>query len=48
MEEEKDDLVAMSNCCGVEMSGDFTDIMICPACKEHCCLIDENGNDIQE
>jgi hypothetical protein len=27
---------AMSDCCGMPMSGEMIDVGICPECKEHC------------
>ena len=34
-QEEPDDYVMVSDCCGVEM-GEFLDMGICPQCREHC------------
>ena len=33
--EDEGDFIMVSDCCGVEM-GEFLDVEICPACREHC------------
>ena len=31
-----------SNCCGVEMDGQYLDMLMCPECKDHCGVEKEN------
>ena len=32
----------VSDCCGADMGGVYSDILICPDCKDHCDAIDLN------
>ena len=36
-----------SSCCGVEMSSEYSDRLICPDCKEHC-GVEEVKNDMEQ
>lgn len=37
--------IYMSNCCGAEMKGAVIDMEICPDCKEHCGVDEEEVDD---
>lgn len=37
----------LSECCGAAMTGEMIDVGLCPACKEHCEVYDED-EDLEE
>lgn len=38
----------LSDCCGAEMDEIFRDVEICPDCKGHCCIDEEEVDDWTE